>query len=162
MSVFLPTPESVANLFTSLLGREVEVSLNRRLISEVAIAASYSDDSVKRVAVCLLDMNLGASLGAALSLVPKAVADNAGDAVELPEGILENLHEVLNISAQFFYNEDTERISLENIYPPPDEFPLDIIPLIDQKENRVDMRVDIQGYRSGNIAFLALDGIHSE
>lgn len=94
----LPTPNEVGTLLADLLDRDVHVAMGSSASSWEAIAGFAADDGVI-VAACLCDLNLAATLGAALALMPSQAAKAAIEAGGLPEALSGNFREVVNVTA---------------------------------------------------------------
>ena len=112
--MFLPSPECVESLIPRLLGAGVKtqsVAVGPDL-TKPYIVASYVDEAnvVSRVLIC--DLTLANSMGAAFSMIPPAVANDASKAGNMPENIQINLHEVLNILVNLFTEHWSERLAL--------------------------------------------------
>ena len=100
----LPSLNDVSGLFAMLFGeRTVCKTCATRLPDEqTAVVATYRDSTgqVRRVLAC--DLGFANSAGASLSMIPPGAADEAIKKGEVPDNILANLHEVLNIAVNLF------------------------------------------------------------
>lgn len=113
----LPTLNDVSNLFSMLFGdRTVCKSSVSHLPSEqVAVIATYRDNTgtIRRVVAC--DLHFANSAGASLSLIPPGVANDAIQAGNIPDNILANLHEVMNIAVNLFGDSFHGRLELADV-----------------------------------------------
>ena len=100
-----------------LLGDKVETRLSPAGpdLSKPHVVASYVDDTsaVQRVLVC--DLALANSMGAAMSLIPAGVANDATKAGIVAENIQSNLSEVLNICVNLFTENATNRLTFSSL-----------------------------------------------
>jgi hypothetical protein len=143
------SPEAVANLMKSLLGRDVmtrSMSIQRSTTLETPLIAVYRDDNNRVRALCCCDVTLGANVAAALTLIPASVALDAIAAKVLPDVLRDNLREVLNVCAQLLnHNSSYHAVLCEVCFG--DEVPQDI----DRGSLQacLDAEVTIKGYGVG-------------
>ncbi len=69
------------------------------------------------VALCGADLNLTASLAAALSMLPSAAAKAAVETRELGVMMFENLHEIMNICTRLVLDQSSPHLRLDQVYP---------------------------------------------
>lgn len=159
MSARFPAPisDDVRELLTDLLGRPVDVAKGERLViegNEPGVVAEYVTDEGAVGALCVVDGALALRCGAALSMVPATVADEAVERGELPDSLLENWREVVNILAQLLNGPLSPHLRLQAIHTLPGELPPQVETLHRAPEFRRDFGVDIDAYGSGRFALL--------
>ena len=121
--------------------------------SDRQFAAVYVDKNEVPGAVVLCDMNFAAYAGAALSMMHPEVANEMVAETELPQTILDNLHEIMNICTGLIIGESTPHLRLNSVGPIGDT---DAIVRIGGTANRDDYQVEIPLYGIGNLSFLVI------
>lgn len=113
----LPTLKDVSELFAMLFGdRTICQPFPSRLSSEqAAVIATYRDNrgSIRRVLAC--DLGFANSAGASLSMISPGAVNDAIKRNEVPDNILANLHEVLNIAVNLFTDSFDGRLELASV-----------------------------------------------
>lgn len=113
----LPTLNTVEKLMQCLLGNQIEAraSVPGPDVSKPHVVASYVDDAnaVQRVLIC--DLALANAMGAAISMIPAGVANDATKAGVVAENIEGNLSEVLNICVNLFTENAPDRLTFSNL-----------------------------------------------
>ena len=113
----LPTLNTVEKLIQCLLGNQVEArkSAPGPDLTKPHVVASYVDDAnaIRRVLVC--DLALANSMGAAMTMIPAGVANEATRAGIVAENIAGNLGEVLNICVNLFTENAPDRLTFSNL-----------------------------------------------
>ena len=113
----LPTRENMNHLFTMLFGDETACQPAKAPVplDPGTVIGIYTDVSgaVRRAVAC--DLSFASSAGAALSLIPLATVNDAVKSGTLPDNILANLHEVMNISVNLFAESYKERLEFSNL-----------------------------------------------
>ena len=151
----LPDPKQVKDLFEGLLGRDVTltegvpVPLDSRPRPTTAV---YVDDRNGLSAVALMDFSLTAYSGAALALLPKGGAEDAIDEKDLPLTLLENAAELLNVLAAPIGDASGVHQRLHQTFGPDQLPPSDVTAWSARLGSRLDLRLDIKGYGSGNLS----------
>ena len=112
----LPTLLTVEKMMHCLLGDQVAAknSAPGPDLTKPHVVASYVNDAneVQRVLVC--DLGLANSMGAAMSMIPAAVANDATKAGIVAQNIESNLGEVLNICVNLFTEDSNDRLAFPN------------------------------------------------
>lgn len=143
----LPKLNTVEKMMHCLLGDRVEarVSAAGPDLTKPHVVASYVDDtnSVQRVLIC--DLALANSMGAAMSLIPAGVANDATKAGIVAENIQSNLGEVLNICVNLFTENATDRLLFSDLKVCS---PKDPAPAVKQS---VKYALDIPRYAGGSL-----------
>ncbi len=149
----LPTPDAVARVLRDLFGKgvtpkKVAVPLP---MSPKAFAATYIDDRDALVGICLCDIPLAATMGAALALVPPDAANAAVKAGKLPGEMLDNFREVLNILHRQF---GAVHVRFKDLVQPGDKIPANVTAGTTKPASRLDLEVAVVGYAVGRLSFL--------
>jgi hypothetical protein len=147
-----PIQEDVRDLLTDLLGRGIAVDKVSRLEMEddaCGLVGVYATDEGEIAALTVIDGPLCARAGAALSMVPTNVADDAIKKNELTDTLVDNIREVVNIFARFLNSSKSPHVRLVNTFVLPAELPDDVRALYLAPEFRRDFAVQIEGYGNG-------------
>jgi hypothetical protein len=153
-----PAPKQIKDLFEGLLGRDVTVAegvpvpLDTRPRPTTAV---YVDDHNKLSAVAVMDFPLTAYAGAALALVPKGGAEIAIEEKDLPESLLENAAELLNVLAAPIGDSSGVHQRLHGTFGPDQTPPTDVSSWSATLGSRIDLRLDIKGYGSGTLSVIS-------
>lgn len=159
MSAHYPAPiqEDVRDLLADLLGRTILVDKVDRLDleeDEPGVVAEYVTDDGSVGVLCVVDGPLAVRCGAALSMVPSNVADEAVQRSELPDHLLENWREVANIFAQLLNGPRTPHLRLQAIHQLPGDVPQPVGALMASPEFRRDFSLMIEDYGKGRFSLL--------
>jgi len=114
----------------------------------------YVADDGAPVAACIADRALAAKASAALSMLPPGLARDAVVLGSLTEGMVENLHEVLNICSRLLMNEGCAHLKLKGIYPS-DALPRAAASLLAAQKARIDFELDFPKYGPGTLAVVS-------
>ncbi|MFC6154131.1 hypothetical protein [Nocardioides yefusunii] len=151
--VHLPAPKEVRDLFTDLIGKEVEIGPAAPLAPSAkrpCTVAVYVDDRLQWAALIGMDLALSAHLSAGIGLVAPQGADDAIAAGTLNEVLRENLHEVLNISASLFNSvPGADHLRLHAVHHAGDRTPTDVLVQALTLGRRTDLRVGVPLYGEG-------------
>ncbi len=152
----VPNGRLATEVFTGLLAREVECKPAPAPFmvksKEKLLLAEYITDDNQRACIGYCDYNFAAYAGAALSLVPKPVAEEDLKKGELSESLIENTYELLNVAASIFNKPGVPHVRLKAVTACP---PLpDWARAMSRKpSSRLDLRVGIEGYGIGRVSF---------
>jgi len=150
----LPNPKDVRDLLESLFGKDITVSPGDPVsLNDKPAVAVYVDPTMATTALCLVDIRLAAWLAGALALLPKGGLEDAIDEGELSVMHLEAVYEVVNIAASMFNGEGVNHSKLHKLHAPGEPVPGDIAGLA-AAFNRIDLKVDVAGYGSGNLSIV--------
>ncbi len=146
-----PKINSLHTLLSGIYGRGVPVDATAKFEPgpvKPCAAAIYVDNQDQPVGLMLCTLAAAAYLGAALSLLPKSVADDCVKKAALDPLLLENFQEVANICASMFTEHIGARAHLKSIVAkltaPPPEFKAFL-----QTALRTDVTLEIPGYGPG-------------
>jgi len=123
-------------------------------ITTNVIATCIQDDGTIK-AGCITDLKTACTMGAALSLIPATAVQDAVAKENLPEGIMQNIHEVFNVIAALFAT-GPHSVNLETIYIPPQTPPAEISEQLKQAKSSLTIELTLDGYDPGNLTFLVL------
>lgn len=157
MSLQLPTQASTIHLLGGLLCKPITAKpAPQPLLAAPGprVIGLYVDDKGAVGSLWMCDIAGGAYLGAALSLIGPAVAAEAHKTGRLSEGLLENLHEVINVAASLFNVTGGGHVRLKSILVPPAPIPADIVALANVKKGRTDLDITVPGYGAGKVSFV--------
>lgn len=154
----IPVAEAVSRMLADLLGRACSVKPAAKPgFAEAGLVGVLVDSSEQMRALVFSDRAFAALAGAALSLVPRAVAEEAIKKNVLPENLLENHREIANVSTVLFnaINSDADHVRLKEIVAAGPTCPQAIRALLLKPSARLDLEVDIPGYGKGRLSVLA-------
>lgn len=152
----LPSPDAFGRLLTGLLGKKVGIAKAAPLPStEVRGVAAYVDTARVVHYAAATDAPFLAGIGAALALIPAAVVADAVRSPKLPDNLVENAYEVLNIGASVFNEiEGTAlHVKISKLMSPPPE---EVMGRLAKAAGRVDMLVQVPGYPDAKVSLFAL------
>jgi hypothetical protein len=156
----LAAAKDVKDLLHSLVGREVEVYATGKMqdpaVGDGNLVGVYKDNRQALAGLVLLDVPLGAYIGAALGLVPVRLAQQAANHGGLPDNLLENASEVLNVMSSLFNAEGAPHVRLDTVYEPGHPLPADVAKWVGAFVPRCDLDVDVAGYGRGGFSLLVI------
>ena len=114
--------------------------------------AAYRLEGTPVLGVCACDADLGAYLGALLSLIPLGPAKEAATAGSYPEALANNLREVFNVLAVMFEPVNGRHLRLAEIIPLGAAVAPDVMAALQTAPLRLDLSVDVPGYGAGRLA----------
>jgi hypothetical protein len=116
-----------------------------------AVIAVYTTEDDKVVAVAVCSLAAAAYLGASLSLVPKAVAEDNIKRNNLEEALLENFREVANILASLVTEHLGGRARLDRVIPKAVASPAELKAVMGSA-HRIDVSFDLPNYGQGIVS----------
>lgn len=156
MSATLPSLDAVNKLFTMLFGQGTICKASQTPLGPeaCAVVACYRDNNgtTKRLLTC--DLAFANSAGAALSMIPPAAANDATKAGHVPDNILANLSEVLNIAINLFTDSFGGRLELAGVSRLSD-LPPEAKSALTAKD-RATVEVLIPRYAAGQVGLIAV------
>lgn len=117
--------------------------------------AVYVADDGSPAALCGCDMAFAANSGAALSMLPPAVAKEATKDKELTPVMLANLHEVMNICTRLMLRDDSPHLKLRELCQVA-ALPAPAAAILGSARGRVDFEIGIAKYGPGVLSVLCL------
>jgi hypothetical protein len=115
----------------------------------------YVADDGSPAALCGCDMAFAANSGAALSMLPPAVAKDAAKSRDLTPVMLANLHEVMNICTRLVLRDDTPHLKLRDMCPVA-TLPAPAAAILTSAKARADFEIGIAKYGPGVLSVLCL------
>jgi hypothetical protein len=156
----LAAAKDVRELYEGLLGRDIDVVTGGGMVDPAeefgAAVGVYVDNMLRLTALVILDIELAARMGAAIGLIPSRAAEEAINHGLLPDNLLENASEILNITASLFNAEGAPHVKLDTVYAPGDPIPADVAQWVLAYVRRTDLDMDIAGYGSGRFSLLVV------
>lgn len=151
----LPPGEAVSHLLRDLLGRQVtSKKIAGPLPAGPLVAATFIRDDGLFSALCAVDLQLAANLGAALTMAPAAIANEAVKAKKLDELLSENVREVLNIGSRWFMpEEEAPHVKLKDVLLDP--LPKEVLAMIKLAPRQRFVEVEIAGYKGGKLGLFS-------
>jgi hypothetical protein len=155
----LPAAADLAKLLGSLFDKRIAVTKSAAPLAPSAYrgVCDYVDLEQQTLFVCVCDLPLLAGVGAALAMIPPAVAAESVRAGKPSESLRENAYEVFNIAASMFNEVDGMDLHVklrELLVGPP--VPPATLAKIAKPVTRLDFDVVVPGYPVGKLALLAL------
>ena len=149
-----PRINTLHTLLSGIYGRPVPVDATAKFEPgpvKPCAAAVYIDNQDQPVGLLICTLAAAGYLGAALSLLPKSVADDCIKKAVLDPALLENFQEVANICSSLFTEHIGTRVHLKTtvakLTAPPPEFKAFL-----QSAVRTDVTLEIPGYGPGFIS----------
>jgi two-component system chemotaxis response regulator CheY len=153
-----PTPPQIASVLSGLLRRNASAVSQPAapLLPHTRIVAEYhssEDGSLAACAVC--DLAFAVRAGAALTLIPPGVSEEAIRGRVLEDTVADNFQEVVNVMARFFDRGGHSRVRLGTVHLPGAKLGVELAVQIAKPAARVDLAIDIAGYGKGGLALLS-------
>lgn len=114
----------------------------------------YIGDDGQPVAACAVDAPLAANAGAALSMLPPAVAKDAAKSKELTDVMVANLQEIMNICSRLLMNDTSAHLKLEKLYSSKAMSP-ELTKVLGSVQGRVDFELNVPKYGAGTLAVIS-------
>jgi hypothetical protein len=115
----------------------------------------FVKDGGEPVALCGADVNLAASFGAALSMLPVAMVKESAKSHELSAVMYENLREIMNICTRLVLDATSPHLKLEQIYPTK-SLPAAATALLAAPKGRREFQVQMPKYGGGVLTLLSI------
>jgi hypothetical protein len=147
----------VQGLLVDLLGRDVTVrdaGIIRLLEGSAGLVAAYANEADDIVVVCVADGAFANRSGAALSMVPATVADEAIDADVLDPNLVENTEEILNVLCRLLNSASVPHVKLAGVHALPGDVPPPVATAQRFPRSGRDLEVAIDGYGLGRLTIL--------
>ncbi|MFK7964379.1 MAG: hypothetical protein AB8C46_10500 [Burkholderiaceae bacterium] len=120
-------------------------------LDDASHIAVFQDDDGKDVALCYCDWPLAAGLGAALTMIPAAAAEDMASDKELSDLARDNLYEVMNMFSSLFMDNDSAHLKLVEVFPNGTKD----VPAIDGDLQTATFKLDPSPYSPGLIGFIS-------
>lgn len=150
-------PSALRTLLEGLLRKDVTVvpAATGPARQAARWTAEYVDTAGEKVAMCVVETPLASAMSAALTLMPRAIADEWARSGALPDTLSENFHEVTNVIAKTVHAEGV-RCILSDIagFAPGEQLPA--IERIRAARCNESYEVAIDGYGAGLLSLVTL------
>jgi hypothetical protein len=153
----VPSRKQIKDLFEGLLGREVTVGDAAPVALDrvpAPMIAAYVNDHLKLSTVAVMDFALTVYAGAALGLVPAGGAEAAIEDHSIPQSLIENVAELLNVLAAPIGEAGGAHQRLYQTFAPGDIPPADVAALTATLGSREDVLLDVKGYGAGAMSII--------
>ena len=151
----LPLPEGIGLLIRDLLGRQAtSKKAPGPMPPGPRIVAAYVIDDGTLSGACAVDLQLAAHLGAAMTMVPVGVADDAVRAKHLDPLLLDNVREILNIGSRWLMPPKAPHVKLSDVYV--GELPAPVADLLKAPPRSLHVEVTIHAYKGGRLSLVSL------
>ena len=137
-----------------LLGREVAITTGADMPSLNAeggqvVGVFETDPYRKLAALWVSDLPISAAIGAAIGLLPAAVAQESAE-LGLTTALGDNVREAVNVAGSLLNAEGAPHILLKEVYLPGDRLPADVATLVSSYVPRQNLKVVVSnGYGEG-------------
>jgi hypothetical protein len=111
-------------------------------------------DSGAPVALCGADVNLAASFGAALSMLPVALVKEAAKSRELSTVMIENVREIMNICSRLVLDSTSLHLKLDQVYPAK-SLPAAAAAILGAPQGRREFQVQLPKYGGGVLTLVS-------
>lgn len=155
----MPELKEIRDLYAGLVGRGCTAARASTLMAPETkpgvIAATYVSNRAQVEAVVAVDVALGAHLGASIGLMPPGPAKDAAADGALSDVLLENVSEVLNVTAALFNAEGAPHLKLAEVVDST-RGPLPGAPVsfLRSTGRRLDAEIEIAGYGGGALTIV--------
>ena len=155
----LPDGEEVAELLTSLLGKEVEADDAPKAFipgpKTKFVSATYTTEQGELAALIIADLRAAAGCAAALAMMPAESAAASVRTGRLNDEQFECWGEVLNIAANMVNSEATPPLRLSESFQPGDPLPDAVRLLLERPASRTDFVLHVPDFPKGKLSLLA-------
>ena len=143
----------LAMLYTDL---NVSESSNAVENDPNAIYGTYIDDNDVPVSLVVVDRNYTAYLGAALTLVPPATANDMAASGQFNDIVIANVREIMNILSRLYMEGSSPHLRFAEIRMSKAELKPAEQAVLDGVAARLDMSMDVPGYGAGLCSLVTL------
>ncbi len=151
MKYKLPKPQNIQDMLNMMFD---DITVAPGVFPSLdQLGAAFVDPEGHIVAVSVMDLTFGVYSAAALSMIPKAGADDAIQDKKLFSPLPENLYEVMNICTNLLMDEHTPHLKIHKVFSQPKSIPADLRPAIEKMTDRAAFKVTLPGYGVGVLAF---------
>jgi len=148
----LPDCESVQQFFSGLFDLEVSGKVLPDATPTLFAVAEYVDDDEKICGYIGCDIDLACKLAAALTRIPAGGVEDAIEAGELSENLVENLFEVLNIGVNIFDTGTSHHMVLQQVLRGSEAIAANSLQESLASATCLTVELDVERYGTGQIA----------
>lgn len=152
----IPNGQSAADALTGLIGKPV-TAMDWRCGPDAGtptVTATFVVEG-KLAFLMVSDLSFAGFAGGALAMLPDMAVKKAFDAKKFPDNLLEVAHEVFNVMARLFTDENGHQPKLDKIYYSPVPLPGDVAALIKAPTAQSHFVVNVPAYGKGRLSALA-------
>ena len=153
----VPSGDNLRAILADLLGRGVTVGKGDPIALErdtPAVIADFVSDDGPLAVLCLADLRLANSLGAALTMVPPSAVEEAVKKWQIDDTCIENFQEVANIMTRLFNSDDTPHLRFRQVHKLPADLPEETAELLREPLARRNLDVNVEDYGAGKLAVI--------
>jgi hypothetical protein len=114
----------------------------------------FVGDGGTAVALCGADVNLAASFGSALSMLPPAAAKEAAKLRQLTDVMTDNLREIMNICTRLVMSDTSPHLKLDKVYSAK-SLPAPSTAILGAPGGRIEFQVQLAKYGGGVLTLLS-------
>lgn len=151
----LPLPSEISSILGMLFDKVVQVKHVDKAPTTACIASYISDQNEPLLYACI-DLPGVAYIGAALSQIPAAQANELIKTKKLEGPILESFREVINILANSLNTPNMPHVRLAQYLMDPQPGYKDMLALANKAPTKVHLSLSIPGYGNGTLSFFVL------
>ena len=149
----IPTPESLGEVLTSLVGKEVRCATVKESVAGKGVHAAGTYTREEGIgAVAIGDVAFVSLASAALSLAPVARAEDAIRLGEIDEDLAGDAREILNVCGSVFNASDEMPCRLSDVAFEEPPYSGDVAKLAGDAKKTLHLEVDIDGYGKGSLS----------
>lgn len=160
----LPTAREIAELYTNLMGEEIEVRLRTEaplIADNFAATVDFRTPEEVLAGVLSVDIELANWLGSALAMIPSSAAQEDILADRINDEVRDNIQEIFNITTSLLNKPGIPHHKLGRLYLNKAELPGEVAKLAAQSPHRVDFELEVPGYGTGRLAYIAQERLPS-
>ncbi|MEZ4282478.1 MAG: hypothetical protein R3F21_22970 [Myxococcota bacterium] len=154
--IHVPKLKELSDHLEPLVGRTTTVTASAapNKFKETALTARYLTRDDKLAALCHVDFELAAFLGAALAMVPVGAAQDCVKEGKLNANLTDAFREVANILAGVLCVNGAPHVRWTEVTPNLAGLAADAKAVVAKPCDRFDVRVEIDGYGGGQLTIL--------
>lgn len=154
--IHVPKPKELSDHLEPLMGRSTTVAASAapNKFKESCHSARYVTRDEKLAAICQVDLELAAFLAGALAMVPAGGAQDCVKEGKLSPTLLDAFREVANVLAGVLCVNGAPHVRWTDVATNLAELASDAKAVAAKPFERVDVRVEIDGYGGGSLTIL--------
>jgi hypothetical protein len=114
----------------------------------------FTTDSGQPVVLCGADVNLAASFGAGLSMLPLAALKEAAKSHQLTPVMSDNLREIMNICTRLVLDDTSPHLKLDQVYPI-ESLPAAAAQMLAASQGRREFQLQLPKYGGGVLTLVS-------
>lgn len=155
----IPMASEISEILESLFSEKIEVTGGSPVElskNDPSTTAVFLLDDGAAGNIIIADLEITVYIGSFLAEIPQDQAKNLVESKEMPDNVIENFREVLNILAGIFNKPDSPHVSLGEVYTSVSDIPEEQLAAINEPSQRSDLHVSIPDFGEGEISILSL------